>query len=420
MKLSIVTTLYRSAANIEEFCRRAMKAAQAITDDIELVIVNDGSPDDSLDVALRLQQRDARIVVVDLARNFGHHKAMMTGLAHAVGELVFLIDSDLEEQPEDIALFYQRFRQGDCDVVYGIQEVRRGGFIERATGALFFSLLNALGDRPVPRNLVTARLMTRDYVRALVRHRDREFVVSDLWQATGFRQQTLVVKKLSLWPSTYTFRQRVEMAVKHVTTTSTKLLYLVLYLGILIFGLSVGVILYFLARYFTSGIGVDGFTSQIISIWFLGGLITLILGIQGIYLANIMTETKRRPYTIVRRIHRADVAADAAASAINAQGHGSRLDAAIRRGKTPPNPLSCRRSRRITPQNSWRTAQRRRASTGTGPLRTNCVTGNFSVSSKAAPTPLSSISAVVSATFCAFFAPPAIEAASLGMTSRKT
>src|SRR5580704_10063087 len=120
VKLSVVTTLYRSAANIEEFCRRAMKAAQAITDDIELMIVNDGSPDDSLDLALRLQQRDPRIVVVDLARNFGHHKAMMTGLAHAVGELVFLIDSDLEEQPEDLALFYKRFLQGDCDVVFGV------------------------------------------------------------------------------------------------------------------------------------------------------------------------------------------------------------------------------------------------------------------------------------------------------------
>jgi len=143
-------------------------------------------------------------------------------------------------------------------------------------------------------------------VRALVRHRDREFVASDLWQTTGFRQKALTIKKLSLSPSTYSLHQRVEMAVKHVTTTSTKLLYLVLYLGVLIFGISVAVILYYLSRYFTSGVGVDGFTSQIISIWFLGGLITLVLGIVGIYLANIMTETKRRPYTIVRRVHRAE------------------------------------------------------------------------------------------------------------------
>jgi putative glycosyltransferase len=331
VKLSIVTTLYRSAASVDEFYRRAMKAAEAITDDIELVFVNDGSPDHSIELAVALQRADPRVVVVDLARNFGHHRAMMTGLAHVSGDLVFLIDSDLEEQPEDLGMFYQRFLQGDCDVVYGVQEARRGGLIERTTGALFFTLVAVLSDQPLPRNLITARLMTRDYVNALVRHRDREFLIAHLWQVTGFRQQAIVITKLSRSPSTYSLRQRLEMAVKHVTTTSTRLLYLVLYIGILIFGLSVSVILYYLGRYFTSGVGVDGFTSQIVSIWFLGGLITLILGILGIYIANIMAETKRRPYTIVRRIHRASVAVDSAANVIKVQGNVARADTSAQR-----------------------------------------------------------------------------------------
>jgi putative glycosyltransferase len=270
-------------------------------------------------------------VVIDLARNFGHHKAMMTGLSHVSGSMVFLIDSDLEEQPEDLALFYQRFLQGDCDVVYGVQEARRGGLLERATGALFYTLVAALSDHPLPRNLVTSRLMTREYVNALVRHRDREFLIAHLWQVSGFRQQPIVVRKLALSQSTYSLRQRIEFAVKHITTTSTRLLYLVLYAGLLIFGLSIGVILYYLGRYFTSGIGVDGFTSQIISIWFLGGLITLILGILGIYIANIMAETKRRPYTIVRRIYRANAATHSASNPIKLQGHPSRLDTGAQR-----------------------------------------------------------------------------------------
>jgi putative glycosyltransferase len=97
-----------------------------------------------------------------------------------------------------------------------------------------------------------------------------------------------------------------------------------------IFGVSNALILYYLGRYFTSGIGVDGFTSQIASIWFLGGLITLILGIIAIYVANIMAETKRRPYTIVRRIHRANSAADSAANVIEVQGH-ARPDAGAQR-----------------------------------------------------------------------------------------
>jgi putative glycosyltransferase len=304
LKLSIVTTLYRSATTIEEFYRRAMKAAEAIFPEVELVIVNDGSPDDSLDLALKLQRLDPRVVVVDLSRNFGHHKAMMTGLSHATGDLVFLIDCDLEERPEDLALFYQRLARGDSDVVYGVQQARRGGFAERVGGALFYALVDALGDRPLPRNLITARLMTTDYVKALVRHRDRDFIISDLWQTTGFRQNEIAVEKLSTSPTTYSLAKRLDLAVKHLTTSSTRLLYLVFYTGLLIFALSVGLILYYLARYLTVGIGVSGYTSQIISIWFLGGLITLVLGILGIYMANILSETKRRPYTVIRRVHR--------------------------------------------------------------------------------------------------------------------
>jgi putative glycosyltransferase len=173
--------------------------------------------------------------------------------------------------------------------------------------------------------------MTRDYVSALVSHRDREFVISDLWQVTGFHQKAIVVKKLSHSPSTYSFRDRVELGIKHVTTTSTKVLYLILYGGLLIFGLSIGVILYFLARYFTSGVGVDGFTSQIVSIWFLGGLITLILGILGIYMANIMAESKRRPYTIVRRIHRTNIVTDSASNVIKVSGHAPRIETSAQR-----------------------------------------------------------------------------------------
>lgn len=304
MKLSIVTTLYRSAGTIEAFYRRAMGAGEAITDDIEIVMVNDGSPDDSLERAVALHRADSRVAVVDLARNFGHHKAMMTGLNYARGELVFLIDSDLEEEPELLSQFHARLSQGDCDVVYGVQQARRGGFFDRTSGSFFFSLVEALSDQKLPRNLVTARLMTREYVRALVRHRDREFLIAHLWELSGFRQVSLIVNKARLAKTNYTWRNRMEMAVKHITTTSTKLLYYILYSGFLIWVLSLFTIMYLVGRYFTSGIGVDGWTSLIVSVWFFGGLTTLILGVLGVYIANILGESKRRPYTVVRRLHR--------------------------------------------------------------------------------------------------------------------
>ncbi len=308
MKLSIVTTLYRSAPTVHEFYRRVMAAAAPIADELELVMVNDGSPDNSLDLALALHRNDPRVVVVDLSRNFGHHKAIMTGLAHATGDLVFLIDSDLEEEPELLGQFHARMAQGDCDVVFGVQEARRGGWFERVSGALFFSLVDVLSDHSIPRNVVMVRLMTNDYVRALVRHRDREFLIAHLCQITGFRQVALAIRKLSHSPSTYSFRMRVEMAVKHLTTTSTRLLYFILYAGMAIFALSLLTIMFYISRYLHSGIGLDGFTSLIVSIWFFGGLTTLILGMLGIYLANIISETRRRPYTVVRRVHRAPVA----------------------------------------------------------------------------------------------------------------
>jgi putative glycosyltransferase len=323
MRLSIVTTLYRSGWAIDEFYRRSVTTAESLGYDVELIMVNDASPDDSLERALALQRNDPRIVVIDLARNFGQHKAIMTGLSYARGDLVFLLDSDLEEEPEDLVRFHERFAQGDCDVVYGIQEKRRGNFLQRLPGEIFFSLVQALSDQPVPRNIVASRLMTSDYVRALTRHRDREFMMTHVMQLTGFRQVPVPIRKLSHAPSTYSPRMRVEMAIKFLTTTSTRLLYLILYAGISIFGLSVIVIIYYIGRYLAAGVGVDGFTSQIVSIWFFGGLITLILGILGIYIANILAETKRRPYAVVRHIHRARTLSSERSAPKSGQAHAA-------------------------------------------------------------------------------------------------
>jgi putative glycosyltransferase len=328
MKLSIVTTLYRSAGTIDEFCRRAIAAGAAVTDEIEIVLVNDGSPDDSLERALALHNADPRLVVVDLARNVGHHKAMMVGLTLARGDLVFLLDDDLEEEPELLTRFHERFKAGDCDVVYGVQEKRRGSFFARMPGTIYFALLEWLSDEKIPRNTMTARLMTRDYVRALVRHRDREFVMSQLWSATGFRQVAMPVRKLQLSESTYSLRQRVEIAIRHVTTTSTKLLYLIFYAGFLLSSLAALTIGYYVWQYTFIGIPVDGWTSLIVSVWFFGGLTVLILGILGLYIANLLTESKRRPYAVIRRVHRsAEDAGEAGAQVIRTSLAGPRAEA---------------------------------------------------------------------------------------------
>ena len=180
-------------------------------------MVNDGSPDDSLNVALRHHDRDARVVVVDLSRNFGHHRAMMTGLSYAWGDLVFLIDGSLDEDPALLTLFHQKLREHGSDVVYGVQNTRRGGVVEVVFGELFYWLINKLGGERIPRNLATVRLMTRRYVRALVRHREREIIISRLWIATGFAQVPIKISKAqSERPSTYSLGRRLRMVVDHL------------------------------------------------------------------------------------------------------------------------------------------------------------------------------------------------------------
>src|SRR6266498_3016010 len=156
MTLSIVTTLYDSAPYLEQFYVRVCAAAEQITQDYEIILVNDGSPDNSLDIALSIYLRDKRVRVIDLSRNFGHHKAMMTGLAHARGDLVFLLDSDLEEEPELLNTFYEKLQQTGADVVFGVQEKRKGRLLERVSGLVFFKLFNLLSTHQMLPNLITA------------------------------------------------------------------------------------------------------------------------------------------------------------------------------------------------------------------------------------------------------------------------
>jgi putative glycosyltransferase len=301
-RLSIVTTLYHSAAYLPEFHRRVTAAARAITDDYEIILVNDGSPDDSQRIAVELADRDERVSVVELARNFGHYRAIMTGLAQARGEWVFLIDCDLEEDPALLQPFWDKAHADDADVVYGVQRARKGRLFERLTGALFYSFINRLSTTPVPRNVATVRLMRQAYVRALVRHRDREIFLAGLWALTGFRQQPLEIDKASTSPTTYNLARKVSSFVNAVTSFSTKPLVFVFYVGILISIASAIAGGYLLVRRIFFGEYLVGWPSLIVSIWFIGGVTIFSLGVIGIYLSKIFAETKRRPYTTVRSL----------------------------------------------------------------------------------------------------------------------
>lgn len=304
MKLSIVATLYRSASYIDEFCRRASTAArQIVGDDYEIVLVNDGSPDNSLEIAVRLHESNSHIIVVDLSRNFGHHKAMMTGLAHAKGERVFLIDSDLEEEPEWLLSFAEQMQRESCDVVYGVQEQRKGGFFERWSGHWFYCVFRALTGLALPENVVTARLMSRRYVDALLRHDEREVFMAGLWHITGFDQAGQSIKKHNTSDTTYTLRRKMSLLVNSVTSFSNAPLVGIFYVGVTISMVAGVYTAYLLIFWLCLAKPLSGWTSVMASIWLLGGFIISFIGVVGIYLSKIFSETKRRPYTIIRQIY---------------------------------------------------------------------------------------------------------------------
>jgi putative glycosyltransferase len=314
MDLSIVSSLYRSAAYLEEFHRRASATARQLGLDYEIVLVNDGSPDESLQLALELQRRDPRLCVVDLSRNFGHHKAMMTGLAHARGRRVFLLDADLEEEPELLQVFSEAMDRTGADVVYGVQQSRKGGPIERATGALFYRLFNWLSVEEVPANQLCARLMTRRYVDSLLAHRDREIYLAGLWSATGYRQVGVPAHKLHKGVSSYTLRRKIALAVNSVTSFSTRPLVMIFYLGIAILFLSLGGAGALIVRSLFFGQLLPGWASTMVALCFMGGLNLFCVGIVGIYLAKVFSEAKDRPFTVVRDVYRGGAAGDDGAS----------------------------------------------------------------------------------------------------------
>jgi putative glycosyltransferase len=301
--LSIVTSLYGSSPYLDEFHRRMSAAAQKLGQRYEIILVNDGSPDDALEKAIALQREDPHVIVVDLSRNFGHHQALMTGLEQATGAFVFLIDGDLEEEPEWLLPFHETLTHGDADVVYGVQEKRKGGVFERFSGWVFYKLFNFLSSTPVAPNATTARLMTRRYVNTFLRYGEREVFLPALWPHAGYRQLPQTVQKRSRSASTYTLFKKLSLMVNAITSFSNKPLIFIFYTGLTLVLAAGAYILWLLQLRFLRGIPLLGWSSLIVSIWFLGGLTIFFIGVLGIYLAKVFSEIKQRPRAIVRQIY---------------------------------------------------------------------------------------------------------------------
>lgn len=299
--------MYKSRPFLPSFIDECVAAAQSagFQDDWELVLVNDGSPDESLAYALQRRDNDPRIKVVDLSRNFGHHPAMQAGLRLARGELVFLIDCDLEVRPSTLTDFVAKQRSTGADLVFGYQDQRKGGFFEQWSGALFWRALNAMSDVAVPANSTTERIMTRRFVDALAQLGDHSLFLGGMMSWTGFLQLGMPVAKAQRdGRSTYTLWRRVQLMVTAISSFSSKPLTWLFNLGLMVTGVSFSYALYLVFRKLVFDDALVGFTSLMALMAMSLGITTTALGLVGIYLGKVFSQVQGRPTYIVRDFHR--------------------------------------------------------------------------------------------------------------------
>jgi len=307
-KLSIVTTMYYSENYVEEFYTRSLKTLNDIgIYDYEFIFVDDGSPDDSLKEAIKLYNNDSCVTVVELSRNFGHHKAIMTGLGIANGDYIFLIDIDLEEEPELLKIFWEELHKEEnknVDVIYGVQSKRKGDWFERWSGDLFYRLHNMVCDQgKVEKNLTTVRIMKNNFVKELLKFKEHDFYFAPICSLVGFNQIPIMINKKSTSLTTYSFLKKYHLAINSIFSFSNKPLYFIFYLGLLITVVSFLVVIYALFQKLIFNITIDGWASMIASIWLLGGIIILFIGISAIYISKIFEQTKNKPFTIIKTLY---------------------------------------------------------------------------------------------------------------------
>ena len=302
MHLSIVATLFKSEEYIDEFCDRISNAANQITDEFEIILVNDGSPDKSLEVALLSMGKLPKIRVIDLSRNFGHHAAMLEGLAHANGDKIFLIDVDLEEPPELLNVFWRKMENDpSVDLIGGVQQKRKGHILERSLGRMTWGLFQRMSPVELPSNLITARLMTKDYVRAILSYPERELFIASICADAGFNQHFVKVNKASTSKTSYSLIRKLNLFFSGVTSTSPAPLLATVAVAIALMILTVGVGFYALMAGI-AGYSSSGWASIIFLIAFATTVIALLQGVTAIYIAHIFKEVKNRPRAIVKRV----------------------------------------------------------------------------------------------------------------------
>lgn len=299
--LSLVVPMYNEQEVIPVFFDTIKNILGAITENYEIICVNDGSSDGTADLLDQCRADDPRVKVICLSRNFGKDAALTAGLDHVSGDAVVVIDADLQDPPELIADFVEKWREG-YDVVYGQRRSRKQDtWFKRTSASLFYSVLGRISGVGMPRNVGDFRLMDRRVVDALASVRERNRFMKGLLTWVGYKQTPILFDRpdRSAGETKYNLSRMMNFALDGITGFSTLPLRIAGYLGISVacFSLVFGV--YLIVKTLVGGVDVPGWASLMVVMLLLGGVQLTVLGIIGEYIGRIYQESKMRPLYLV-------------------------------------------------------------------------------------------------------------------------
>ncbi|HKB66351.1 MAG TPA: glycosyltransferase family 2 protein [Pyrinomonadaceae bacterium] len=302
MLISVIVPCYNEEQVIVETNRQLVATLAALDDlDFEIVYVDDGSSDRTVDLLRAIQSADERTRVVRLARNFGHQLAVSAGLEHAAGDAVVIIDADLQDPPDVIPEMVARWRDG-YHVVYGMRTDRPGETAFKLwTAKLFYRFINRLSKVQIPLDVGDFRLLDRRVVDVLLSMPERDRFLRGMVSWIGFRQVAVMYRRAErrAGESKYPLFKMLQFAADGVLSFSLTPLRLALWVGFLSIGMAFAGILYALIIRLYTNDWVRGWTSIFTAVLFIGGAQLVTLGIIGEYIGRIYAEVKRRPLYVV-------------------------------------------------------------------------------------------------------------------------